>query len=213
MMKKKGLMKEFLFTTILAFMIFIPTCMFASEMLRVSDQAKANFPDFVTDLQDTYTSSRINDKTQSLLIMDEGTALVYLYPDEEELIVSVDAKFPLTDYSIHFERSEHCPIDKSCICLLSNPVFDVDFGVPGYDKVIVTADYMTQCKVLDYYVFIESCNIGTPERVHSYTCEGGFMIERNLAKESSWLVGAYFDNPRRNSVTLERTNTGIKIEP
>jgi hypothetical protein len=213
MVNKKGIMPQFLFATILAFMIFIPTCMFASEMLRVSDQAKQNFPAFVSDLQDVYSTSSINDQTQSLIIMDVGTALIYLKPNTEKLVVQVDAAFPLTDYSIHVARSKLCVIDKPCLCLLTNPEIDATWWKPGNDQVTVTSDYMTQCKALDFELEIVTCNIGKPTKVNGYTCEGGFMIERNLAKESSWAVGAYYDNPRRNSLTIIKTDKGIKIEP
>jgi hypothetical protein len=209
-MDKKGIMVKFLVTVLLAIIIFVPACMASSKFFRLSGQSKDNFVDFVHTIEDMKNDPD-GSKETSLLIMDKGTAIVYFPPGSQEVQVAVDAEFPQTDYTIKLQNPGKCDARDGCFCLFRSPDFDTTWWKPGYDTVTVT-DANAACQRMKIPLSIASCSIGTADDVNSYTCSNGFMVERHLADESSWLVGAFYKNPRRTQIQLTKQGNSIVLE-
>ena len=83
-----------------------------------------------------------------------------------------------------------------------------DDGLSG--KITVIPERIV-CTNLEYDLEVETCSIGEGTLVKSYTCSGGFMIERNLAKDSSVFVGSYYEIPRRTVLYFIKDSNAIKL--
>jgi hypothetical protein len=205
-------MLKFLTTLLLALIIFIPACMFVSKFFRLSQQAETNFVEFVGTIQEIEkTIIPINDAQTKLLILDDATAIAYFEKDVKEVTIAVDAEFPLTDYTIHILKPSFCKSAKPCICLLQKPEFDVTWWKPGYDTVTIT-DNNAPCYEINTQLKVDTCNLGKPHNVASYTCQHGFFIERHLAEDSSWAVTSYFELQRRTLFQLTKKGDHIILK-
>ena len=174
---KQGMMIQFLTTLILALIIFIPACYITSNFFfRTSEQAKDNYIDFVKELTDFARKEPIGARKSILLIMDEATAIVYFKKDGQEVIIDVDAAFPSIDYSINLQKPGQCDDAKNCLCLFRSSKFETE----GTELTVIPERVV--CSDLDYNLEVETCSMGVPSEVNSYICSGGFMIERQLAK-------------------------------
>ena len=206
--KKAGLMIGFLTTLLIAIIIFAPACYFAGKVFKTSTQAKDNFVDFAHDIEDLYLDGRSDEHRSKVLIMDEETAIVYFNSGADKVLVDVDAAFPNTNYEIHLTKPSQCDDDQNCLCLFRKVEYDTEI-IAG--KINIRATRVL-CNNINYTLQLESCSLGTPHTINSYQCKaGGFFIERNLAKESSWAVGSYYENPRRRNFQLIKQDSVIRI--
>jgi len=194
-------MVPFLMVTILALIIFIPTCMFASEMMRVSAQAKENFDDVFSTIEEV-NQEKVGYMDSVILILDDQTTFVYFNAGATEVIVDVKGAGGINDdsYQIVIEKPSICDETLNCVCLLSNPEIE-DNGIINQELRIRT-DYMTKCESINYTIQINSCNVGSPFEVSSYTCNNGFMIERGMAKEEGF--DSYFEIDRRTGFSVKK---------
>ncbi len=189
-------MVQFLISLLLCLMIFIPACYLVSGIFRTSEQAQDNYSGFVKGLNDFQEHGQIGERKSVLLIMDEETAIVYFEKDAQETVINVDAELlkGTTDYSIHLLKPGQCDDTKNCLCLFRESEFEAE----AFKGLLTVTPKRVVCTALNYNLEVETCSIGEATKVNSYTCEGNsFMIERNLAKKSSWKVGSYYEIPRR----------------
>ncbi len=212
MFNRQGIMVKFLTTLLLAIIIFAPACYLSAKLFRVSTQAKDNYVEFIDQLN-KFTKDKeelLGGKKSLVLIMDKATAIVYFEKEKKEVLVQVDAQAPYTDYTIHIQKPTQCDNTQNCICLFRKAEFDTTWWKPGYDTVTVIPGRVI-CTDLDYGLEIETCSIGEPEAVNSYTCTNGFMIERHLADESTWNTASYYTAPRRTTLYLTKMDHAVRI--
>lgn len=212
-MKKANIMVPFLMVTMLALIIFIPTCMFASEMMRVSAQAKENFDDVFATIDEVY-NEKVGHMDSVMLILDDQTALVYFNAGANEVTVDVNGEGIGNDnnYIILFEKPSLCENDFNCICLFSNPEYDEsdEFGeILAGNELRVKSDYMTKCENINYTIALNSCNVGSPYQVNYYTCNNGFMIERGMAEEEGY--DSYYDVNRRTGFSVKKLEDQVLL--
>ncbi len=139
--------------------------------------------------------------------MDEGTAVVYFQKDTQTVTVEVDAKLPNTDYSIDLLKPGQCEDTKNCICLFRKSDFETTVFDDGLTGKITVLPEKIVCTNINYDVEVETCSLGEGTLVESYICSGGFMLERNLAKDSSVFVGSYYEIPRRTVLYFIKENS------
>ena len=72
---KKAIMVKFLVTVLLAIMIFVPGCFFASKFFRLSDQAQDNFHDLAKEIRDLSENGKDGELRNFLVILDPETTL------------------------------------------------------------------------------------------------------------------------------------------
>lgn len=198
-------MVSFLTTLILALIIFVPACLFLSNIFfRTSEQAKDNYVEFVKELTEFAKKGQVGAGKSVLLIMDTATAMVYFEKGNREVVVEVDARAPYTDYALHLQKPGQCDDTKNCLCLFRKSEFEV-----GLDTITFTPKRVI-CTNLDYKLEVETCSIGKPNAVHSYACSNGFMIERNLAADPSLVVG-YYELPRRTVLFFTKFDNTIRL--
>jgi hypothetical protein len=212
MTNKKGasLPIQFLVTLVLAIIIFVPACYLGGKIFRTSDQAKDNYADFVENLNKFNEEKNIGDRGSTLLIMDEATAIVYFKNEKDKVTIDVTARSPYPDFSINLHKPGQCDNNKNCLCLFRKSEFEVE-GTSTLGTTIQVKPKRAICTDLDYNLDVETCNIGEPEAVKSYTCIGGFMIERHLVDESSMQVASYFERPRRGLLYFVKLDNTVRI--
>ena len=118
-------------TVILALIIFIPACLFVSELFRTSEQAEESFNDLIKDLEDLADNNEDAIKTR-LLIIDPKTFIAAFKKSGERVLLgrrSVagetiyagqgESKYtPEVEIGYYFEYPpSNCQGDKACICL------------------------------------------------------------------------------------------------
>ena len=80
----------------------------------------------------------------------------------------------------------------------------------NYDDYGVEANTVL-CEELDFSLEAESCGWGEEKgTIHSYSCEEGFIIERNLVEELDNILG-YYENERRQTIYLTRLDNEIRL--
>lgn len=201
-------MVHFLISLILTLMIFIPACYLVSGIFRTSEQAKDNYSEFVKELNGFLENGRIGEQKSILLIMDEGTAIVYFEKETQKTVIKVDAELlkGATDYSINLFKPGQCDDNKNCLCLFRDSKFEADAS----KSLLMVTPKNVLCTNLDYNLEVETCSIGEARKVNSYVCEGNnFMIERNLAKRSSWKVISYYEIPRRTVLYFTKLDGNV----
>lgn len=194
-LNKKAIMVDFLVTILLAIIIFAPACYVSSTYFRLSDQSKQNFIDFVDTVKEVEKTA--DSHKTALLILDESTAIIYFEPNQKELIVNVDAEFPNIDYQLSFVNPLVCSPGKGCLCLFRSPEFEL-MEIAKYKA----TEGKPHCQEMSLPLKLESCSLGSPHEVLSYTCSGGFLIERHLAAKSNWDTKSYYELARRTQISL-----------
>lgn len=194
----KAIMLDFLVTLLLAILIFVPACLSTSKIFSF-DQSKQNFPDFVDDLRKVSVAPT-GERRTTILILNEGTAVTYFEPHQDQIRVDVDANCAgCSDYFFTLEKPTSCKDpDKGCLCLFQENTFDVES-----DSFHVLPE-KTICDDVSYALRLPVCGFGKANGVNSYTCYNGFVIERNLADEASWRVDAYYELPRRIPLQIKK---------
>ena len=205
-MKKKGIMLEFLVTVILAIIIFAPSCLFASKFFRLSDQAKQNYNDFAHDISDLAKNGKAGEKKSVLLILDAETGLFYF--EKPELKITVDAtEESFQDYTIQVARPTLC--QGSCLCLFRK--VQTKYNLVTGILVITPASVLCQeVSDLDYPA---NCGFGEPLKVNSYSCDGGFMLDRLMKTVPKGKVtfNSYYNNFRRQDLVLEKKKDTVYV--
>jgi len=214
-MNKKGTyIVSFLVTILLAILIFAPSCLFASKFFRLSAQAKDNFVAFVSDVEDLQLHGKDGELRNVPIILDAETALLYF--SGPRLIVSVDAGPDLYDYNILIDRPPICEEDKEakgCFCLFREVKVDSSFD----KKEVKIIPVKMLCQPTKYEVLFlasenaQNCGIGIPVNVNSYSCEGGFMADRELIGNADY-VKAYYKSGRRVNLVATKDSSRIKIK-
>lgn len=196
-----------------------------------SVQAKENFGQFIAEIEDLnyHGKPTVNKpvlKRNNNLILDPGTMMVYF--DSPFLRVDVDAGKGLLDYSINFERPGLCEVDDDvvgCFCMFRDPVIGHNAGTTSIAKLntdltkLWVAPSKMSCTPIYFKVeyAYENCGVGIPEQVNSYTCDGGFMIERGVmekVKSGHLKVVANYKNGRRINIVMENNfnvNQTVKL--
>lgn len=205
-MNKQGIMTRFLLGLILALIIFLPACVLSERLFRTSTQAQDNFESFARELEDFAINARFQQQTSELLIMDEQTAIVYFTDNASRITFAADAKFPIPDYQLFFDRPLQCDDNSNCLCLFRS----VDFAESSGGEIVVIPERLL-CRSFDYSVELESCALGQPHDIDTARCTGGFVIERNLAKDASWALDSYYENPRRRTIHFVKTGETVRL--
>lgn len=208
---KKGIMIPFLTTLLLAIIVFAPACMVSSKFFRTSTQALENFESFMEDIDEFAVSKPIGYRGSSLLIMDEGTAIIYFDNQSEDtsgmkITVAYEessgdgGSYPTYNY-LEIKKPSECSLGKSCVCLFRS----ADELTAG----VITGNQVT-CKELDYHLEVEACGWGEGSySLTGYSCsDKDFIIEREFIEEFS---SAYYKNERRQTVYLTRLDTAIRL--
>jgi hypothetical protein len=219
-MDKKGIMIKFLTTVLLAIIIFAPACYVASSFFRLSDQAKDNFIKFVDKVKSMENEISTTEKI-ALLIMDEGTAVVYFEPYQKELKVSIDATLVPGNENgnVILKREGSCLEEKGCLCLFREPEYstahplldeEVTYSESEATDSVVT-DRKKFCQEIDVLLKMD-CNIGVPTLLNSYTCNNGFFIERYLGKGNPDATSIRYEVGRRTQIQLTREANYILLE-
>ena len=76
---KKAIMLDFIVTVLLALIIFIPACLFTSELFRTSEQGRESFAKFTNELG-TFAKGKEQQKS-ALLILDAETFIAVFADD------------------------------------------------------------------------------------------------------------------------------------
>lgn len=208
-------MVEFLVTTVLALIIFIPTCVFVSQMLTVSTQAKDNFNDFVDILEDVH-KEKVGFSDSFMMILDTKSAVVFFGKESEAKINYYDSGTG-ANYDLVFERPTLCQNDTYCICLVSQPeILKTESPMGGaWQVATIGATYMTNCETLDFNLeTLGACTVGVqPEYHDAIYCEKDVLIiERGVADDDAFGEYApYARNYRRTNLILINEEYKVKI--
>ena len=210
-MNKKGIMVQFLTVTLLAIIIFAPACYVASSFFRLSDQAKDNFIKFVDKVKEIETEGPLAEKV-ALLIMDEGTALVYFEPYQREVEIKVDSSTSpgSVDFILNIQKGNGCLEEKGCFCLFREPKFELVDSSLALNEWTVT-DVRQFCQEFEVPLKMD-CNTGVPSYLTSYTCSNGFIAERNLAKGDPIAPDSHYEVGRRTQIKLTKEANYILLE-
>lgn len=211
-MDRQGIMLKFLVTLILAIIIFVPACTFASKILGISTQAKNNFQDFTHSLEKL--SQQPGKSITEILILDDQTAVVYFEKDKDVMQMEVDGQPParelwiITDYRLVMHKPSACTQGKNCLCLFREPSFDLNLA---QKKVFVTSSSAI-CNSLDFELKLANCSLGVPHNINSYTCSDGFMIERGLVSNTK-AADAYYQLSRRVPFRIHNDQGTLVLQP
>jgi hypothetical protein len=125
MLNKKGIMVKFLTTLILAMIIFVPACMFVSNLFKISDQALDSFNDFSEGIEQ-FVKGVDGQVTTQLLILDEDS-LVVLFKENKNINITeqhednvkegriTETYYYAKKYVLNYPQTK-CS-DKPCLCL------------------------------------------------------------------------------------------------
>lgn len=207
--KRGDIVVNFLVITVLALILFASACTVLSKFFRLSEQSKDSFKDFTNDII-KMEKAPVGERRTTILILDEGTAVVYFEPYQTEVQVAVNAE-STKNYIIKLASPGKCALEKGCLCLFKDPEFDVTMWTFDSGTVKVS-DSSALCQAIDVPLKIKNCGIGVPNDVNSYTCSNGFFIERHLADKSSWQITSYYDAGRRTSIQMERFGDMVMLE-
>ncbi|MBU0457712.1 MAG: hypothetical protein KKD75_06225, partial [Nanoarchaeota archaeon] len=115
-------------------------------------------------------------------------------------------------YGVDFEKPTSCgnKENTACICLLKD--FESKFDSTGLGTYTIKPKDAA-CNELSMRINFSSCGIGSPHKVSEYSCNDGFIIERNLIKKAiSSPKDSYFEAPRRVSITMKKEGNVIVLE-
>lgn len=201
-LNKKAIMVDFLVTILLAIIIFAPACYVSSTYFRLSDQSKQNFMNFVDTVKEVEKTT--DSHKTALLILDEGTAIIYFEPAQTKVTVSAVGSGIYADnsHTLILVKPSACVPDKGCLCLFRDPDYEVSSGLFKDDTITITEE-RPYCQDFELPLKVDTCSIGQPTKIDSYTCINGFMIGRHLASGTSTTAKvSYFEVARRTQISL-----------
>ena len=213
--EKRGMiMLAFLAKLLITLAIFLGTGSMIGKIASVlMDQPGDDFGEFARELQAVYEQGS-GARLSSVLILDEGTAVVY-FPEEEAAMLELYYFERRPSVTFTFTKPERCSEHPgACLCLmesLSSEDTRQNYGVIS-DK--------ARCIHLDFPVELTDCSVSSQPRVFdavSYRCHNGFVIDRNLPEailsQSRLDDTAYLHTERRQNFLLENQNGKIQIIP
>ena len=208
---KKGIMLDFLVTVLLAIIIFAPACVLVSKFTRLSTQAKENFNSFDEVLHQMQKAPD-GERRTTILILDKETAAVYFEPLASELRVDVDANcVGCEDYFFTVSKPASCNNEeKACLCLFREVSYS---GGSLTTTVFNVKSEEVVCDNLEPTLKMPVCGVGKANDVNAYHCQHGFLIEREIVKESSWHSSNFFEAPRRIVLQLSKEGDNVVLEP
>ena len=204
---KRGFVVPFLATLVLTLIIFVPFLYVSSKVLfRTSEQAKDNYVEFMGELTAFAKEAQIGARKSILLIMDSETAIVYFQKGQPEVLVNVQVNFPaLYNDILHIQKPSQCDNTKNCVCLFRSSESTRE------SDVVTIIPKRVICSSIDYTIEVESCGVGKPTNVDSYTCSNGFLLERHLAEKSSKLLKGYYSLSRRTVLYFIKFENSIYL--
>jgi hypothetical protein len=206
---KRGMMVKFLVTIVFAILLFSFACSATSKIFTVSGQSKKNFGEFVTALNQ-FDNAQINDHKTEMLILDKESAFAYFEEGSDKIEVSVDVECAAcSDYKLTFKKPSSCS-NKQCVCFLDE--FDYESNSKIVDTKIFAIANKVDCTGDVPALKMPICGFGKNELVNSYSCLGGFVIERDVAEGEPGRVDRFFSLPRRNPILLIKEGDAILLE-
>ena len=123
---KKGIMLNFLFWTILALLIFIPTVLWASQFLRLSNKQEQSFNNLAGTIDSPETPFRDGEIQSTSFYLDDKSLIAGFAKTSSTFeLHNYYPKNPNSDQiGFRFKRPnlDNCPIQKACICLCKDYV-------------------------------------------------------------------------------------------
>ncbi len=227
---KKAIMLDFLMTVLLALIIFIPACIFTSNLLRTSEQGQASFTQFAEEIKKVEKADQ--GKLDSfLLILDQETAVVYFEPHQQAVSVFVQGHGDIgntvtsgENYDLTIQQPPSCLQDKACLCLVQEASTSRQYqdnfkprcagencGLARIQgEATITPTKFSCLQDFKFRLKLKSCGFGARHNTQGYFCSHGFVIERNLIQKSG--VTAYYSAPRRLALQLTKGDQEIILE-
>ena len=170
---KKAQMLQFLFYTILALVIFIPTISWASQFFKLGDKSLKSFNEL------SGTISSINDgKIKSMPLYLNPKNLIVGFSKDASATESVIYNTWPSDVTIRSaSRPSECEKEKSCICLCKEGVKLESNSIICTEKVI--------CNKFEKTNFFEKRPVGEIPFKHS-----------KLSKKTEWRNGFFLSNSK-----------------
>ena len=175
---KKGIMTSFLFWTILALLIFFPTVLFGSKLLRQSNKGQESFANLVQAIDSPGRPLRDGEVRSTAFYLDDKSIVVGFSKDSTRFENHEYEYGRANPDSIVFilNKPKSCESQKACLCICKN-----------FDFLITNADlYTTECenpvcKSFDNIDFLHEKVVRTFEngKPH-FAWKGGFLHLRNV---------------------------------
>lgn len=227
---KKGIMLKFLFTVLLALIIFIPACIGLSKLFRLSDQASGSYNHFLTDLQ-KIDKSQPGERSSAILILDSETAVAYFESNQPAIQLFVQGTGNIGDttssgenYDVEIKRPPSCQAGNFCLCFLRESNTEREYKdnferrcagencgmVRIQGKATITPQQANCNDEFKSRLVLNSCKLGTAHIAQGYYCSNGFLIERDLVQKTG--ISAYYTAPRRLLLQLTKNEDEIFLE-
>lgn len=195
-------MLKFLIGVIIAIILFVPACNFISNVFRTTQQARENFEDLYQNLVDINNSKDPIAETM-ILILDEGSAVVYFNKGADKLVVDGDATGLNRNFEVHFLRSDTtCSNEEACICLMNEFTVEESGGFIR-EGLSIAIPVSPICRNTDINLDFAKCGFGTLIQVASQECKGGALIDRGVVSS---------ELPRRITVQLRKEGDKITVD-
>jgi len=177
-----------------------------SSYLQIGGEASDSFEEFVREIT-LLEEKETGDRETFILLMQEGTAIVYFEPNRDTVFVEVKARKGTDDLTVELKNPGKCAQDSGCLCLFENPEIEEE---GGYKAIITDTTKTKNCHEIETDLLINNCGIGRSHDVTSYKCTNGFVIERGLVKETGNY--AYYNLGGSIVLQLEKGNNFITLE-
>jgi len=198
-LSKKGIMLDFLVTVIIALIVFIPACTYASKLFfRVSEQAKENFGEFSNEIITFSKDPQLAAKSTSILILDDQSGIIVFKENKKEMAYSFTETSRTNQYFLAYPQ-EQCNSVLPCACLCRS--FDQD-KAKRIGKHDAYYDYDFSCQAIN-------C-IPLPDVTISQSWSKFRFSDNKPA-----ITGVYYNNiaqSRRTTVSLVREGNEVRIQ-
>ena len=159
-------------------LFFFMSCV--SNLPLFSSVLEPNFQEFV----EVTKSLKVGENKAFLLSLPEHSAIVYFEPEAEKVRLTVDDSTS-SNYDVVFARDDVCGVKKGCLCLFSETRVTEEGTFNGNSQAMVTSAKKNRCvQDFTFPLKVTSCNFGKAKDVVSYQCQGGFVLERLVAKQA-----------------------------
>jgi hypothetical protein len=211
---KRGIMVKFLLTLIIAIIIFVPACLFVSNVFRLSSQANENFGEFVQEIGNLAEKGREGETESFQLIMDEETAIVGFNKNSSKVESCEKKSESGKVFCGHWPKpdTDECK-GESCVCLITSIIGWKEAGSRTPDFLYTGFN----CKKISDVTFgmqneIQSFSAIWGEQKSDFIVTGGFFFGRKI--DSIKVSGplGYFphsfnlDNRRNNIYLIKKDN-------
>lgn len=224
---RRGIVLNFLIAVLIAIIILVPTVLFASELFRVSDQAKDNFKSLVKELQEFAQNSLDTQSKPFLLIMDEESSIILYKEKKKEFaflkekirrISGVVTRVEITENNYYLPFPQQKCGEVPCLCLCRKFAFD-EAAETESKPVSVEEVLSKQVSLEDLLSFREGRiskekGISYAAQINTYdvACELLLCEEiSNLPLASSSTFYRGVDDLRRSTITFENKEGKISL--